>query len=86
MEKKTTIKVPEAYVPLLEEFCLLTVDQNNPNRTTIKQQEQIWRSLQKYGWVYLIINKDGTCADDEQRAQACFYSMVSFLLQSKSKS
>ena len=31
MEKKTTIKVPEAYVPLLEDIRLLTADQNNPN-------------------------------------------------------
>ena len=50
MEKKTTIKVPEAYVSLLEDSRLLTADQNNPNVTTLKQQEQIWRSVQKYGW------------------------------------
>jgi hypothetical protein len=49
MEKKTTISVPEAYVPLLEDIRLLQSDQNNPNRTTIRQQEQIWSSLQKYG-------------------------------------
>ena len=48
MEKKTAIKVPDAYLPLLEDIRLLTADQNNPNRTTIKQQEQIWKSLQKY--------------------------------------
>ena len=73
MEDKTTnLKVPEAYVPLLEDIRLLTVDQNNPNRTTIKQQEQIWRSLQKYGWAYPIItNKDGVYADGEQRAEVC---------------
>jgi hypothetical protein len=72
MEKKTTIRVPEAYVPLLEDIRLLSADQNNPNRTTVKQQEQIWRSLQKYGWAYPIItNKDGTFADGEQRAEIC---------------
>ena len=72
MEKKTTIRVPEAYVPLLEDIRLLTADQNNPNRTTVKQQEQIWRSLQKYGWAYPIItNKDGVYADGEQRAEIC---------------
>ena len=82
MEKKTTIRVPEAYVPLLEDIRLLTADQNNPNRTTVKQQEQIWRSLQKYGWAYPIItNKDGTYADGEQRAEICkqhgeFYAPV----------
>jgi len=82
MEKKTTIRVPEAYVPLLEDIRLLTADQNNPNRTTLKQQEQIWRSLQKYGWTYPIItNKDGTYADGEQRAEICkqhgeFYAPV----------
>jgi hypothetical protein len=72
LEKKTTIRVPEAYVSLLEDIRLLSADQNNPNRTTIKQQEQIWRSLQKYGWAYPIItNKDGTYADGEQRADIC---------------
>ena len=82
MENKTTLRVPEAYVPLLEDIRLLTADQNNPNRTTLKQQEQIWRSLQKYGWAYPIItNKDGVYADGEQRAEVCkqhgeFYAPV----------
>jgi hypothetical protein len=72
MEKKTTIRVPEAYVPLLEDIRLLTADQNNPNRTTLKQQEQIWMSLQKYGWTYPIItNKDGVYCDGEQMGQIC---------------
>ena len=72
MEKKTTIKVPEAYLPLLEDIRLLELDQTNPNRTTIKQQEQIWNSLQKYGWTYPILtNKDGTLVDGEQRTQIC---------------
>lgn len=82
LENKTTLKVPEAYLPLLEDIRLLTADQNNPNRTTLKQQEQIWRSLQKYGWAYPIItNKDGVYADGEQRAEVCtqhgeFYAPV----------
>jgi ParB-like chromosome segregation protein Spo0J len=82
MEKKTTIRVPEAYVPLLEDLRLLTADQNNPNTTTLKQQEQIWRSLQKYGWTYPILtNKDGTLVDGEQRTEICiqhgeFYAPV----------
>ena len=82
MESKTALTIPEAYVPLLEDIRLLTADQNNPNRTTVKQQEQIWRSLQKYGWAYPIItNKDGVYADGEQRAEVCkqhgeFYAPV----------
>jgi hypothetical protein len=81
-ESKTTLRIPEAYVPLLEDIRLLTADQNNPNRTTVKQQEQIWRSLQKYGWAYPIVtNKDGVYADGEQRAEVCkqhgeFYAPV----------
>lgn len=72
MEKKTTIRIPEAYLPLMEDIRLLQSDQNNPNRTTIRQQEQIWSSLQKYGWAYPIItNKDGVYADGEQRAEVC---------------
>jgi hypothetical protein len=72
MEKKTTIKIPEAYQPLLEDIRLLELDQNNPNVTTIRQQEQIWGSLQKYGWAYpLITNKEGTYLDGEQRGKVC---------------
>jgi hypothetical protein len=72
LEKKTTIRVPEAYLPLLEDLRLLQSDQQNPNITTIKQQEQIWKSLQKYGWAYPIVtNKDGVYLDGEQRGQVC---------------
>jgi len=41
-DKKTSIRVPDAYLPLLEDIRLLQVDQNNPNVTTIRQKEQIW--------------------------------------------
>ena len=71
-EKKTTIQVPEAYLPLVADIRLLKSDEQNPNKMTLKQQEQIWRSLQKYGWTYPIItNKEGVFADGEQRAQVC---------------
>ena len=72
MERKTTIRVPEAYLQLLEDIRLLQSDQNNPNVTTIRQQEQIWISLQKYGWTYPILcNKDGLLVDGEQRTEIC---------------
>ena len=72
MEKKTTIKVPDAYLPLLEDIRLIQKDQNNPNMTTIKQQEQIWTSLQKYGWTYPILtNKNGLLVDGETRTEIC---------------
>jgi hypothetical protein len=72
MEKKTTIKVPEAYLPLLEDIRLIEKDQTNPNVTTLRQQEQIWVSLEKYGWTYPILtNKNGTLLDGEQRTQVC---------------
>ena len=71
-EKKTTIKVPDAYLPLLEDLRLLRSDENNPNQMTAKQKDQVWHSLQKYGWTYPIItNKDGVFADGEQRAEVC---------------
>jgi ParB-like chromosome segregation protein Spo0J len=82
LEKKTTIKVPDAYLPLLEDIRLLGSDQCNPNVTTIRQQEQIWNSLQKYGWTYPILtNKDGILVDGEQRTEICkqhgeFYAPV----------
>ena len=34
MEKRTTINVPDAYMPLLEDLRLLQSDQQNPNVTT----------------------------------------------------
>jgi hypothetical protein len=72
MEKKTTIKVPEAYLPLIEDIRLLESDQNNPNVTTLRQQEEIWKSLQKYGWAYPIVaNKDGIYLDGETRGKVC---------------
>jgi len=71
-EKKTKLKVPEAYLPLIEDLRLLRSDENNPNKMTIKQKNQVWDSLQKYGWTYPIItNKDGVFADGEQRAEVC---------------
>ena len=81
-EKKTTLKVPEAYLPLLEDVRLLKSDENNPNKMTVKQQKEVWRSLKKYGWTYPIItNRDGVFADGEQRANVClgngeFYAPV----------
>ena len=72
MNIKLPLEFQKPMLPLLEDIRLLTADQNNPNRTTLKQQEQIWRSLQKYGWAYPIItNKDGVYADGEQRAEVC---------------
>lgn len=72
IEKKFSLKIPEAYLPLVEDIRLLKSDENNPNRMSLKQQQQVWRSLQKYGWTYPIItNKDGVFADGEQRAQVC---------------
>ena len=57
-------------MPLVEDLRLLKSDENNPNKMSLKQQEQVWRSLQKYGWTYPIItNRDGVFADGEQRAQ-----------------
>ena len=38
----------------------------------MRQQEQIWSSLQKYGWTYPILaNKDGVLVDGEQRSEIC---------------
>jgi hypothetical protein len=72
MEKKTKIIVPEPYVPLLEDLRNLQSDDNNPNRMTLKQKEQVWQSLTKFGWTYPIItNRDGVFADGEQRAEVC---------------
>ena len=71
-ENKTTLNIPQAYMSLIEDIRLLKSDQNNPNRMSIKQQEQVWISLQKYGWTYPIIaNKEGILVDGEQRQSIC---------------
>ena len=71
-EKKTTLQVPDAYRPLLEDIRLLKSDENNPNRMSIKQHDEVWKSLQKYGWTYpIIVNKEGVYCDGEQRADVC---------------
>lgn len=76
------IAVPDAYAGLVEDLRLLRSDDCNPNRMSSKQKEQVWMSLQRYGWTYPVItNKDGVFADGEQRAQACkdhgeFYAPV----------
>ena len=71
-EKKTTLQVPDAYRPLLEDIRLLKSDENNPNRMSIKQHDEVWKSLQKYGWAYpIIVNKEGVYCDGEQRADVC---------------
>jgi len=72
LEKKTVLRVPDAYLPLLEDLRNLQADSCNPNRMSIKQQQQVWESLKKYGWTYPIIaNKDGVFCDGEQRAEVC---------------
>jgi len=72
LEKKTVLRVPDAYLPLLEDLRNLQGDYCNPNRMSINQQQQVWESLQKYGWTYPIIaNKDGVFCDGEQRAEVC---------------
>jgi len=72
MSSQTRIRVPEAFINLIEDIRLLKSDGQNPNKMSLKQQEQIWVSLQKYGWTYPILtNKDGVFADGEQRAAVC---------------
>jgi hypothetical protein len=71
-KSKTTLNIPQAYVPLLEDIRLLKSDQNNPNRMSLKQHDEVWKSLQKYGWTYpIIVNKEGVYCDGEQRAEVC---------------
>lgn len=66
------IAIPEQYRDLVEDLRELKRDEDNPNRMTAKQHEQIWKSLTKYGWVYPVVtNKDGVFADGEQRVDVC---------------
>jgi len=71
-EKKITLKVPEAYKPLLEDIRLLKSDAQNPNKMSIKQKAEVWRSLQRHGWIYPIVtDRDGVFGDGEQRVEVC---------------
>ena len=81
-EEKTTLKIPEAYIPLLEDIRQLKPDGQNPNKMTNKQKEETWKSLQRHGWIYPIVTDlDGVFSDGEQRVQVCkdheeFYAPV----------
>ncbi len=71
-EIKTSLKVPEGYAPLLTDLRSLKSDGNNPNRMTIKQHEELWRSLQEQGWLSPIVtDQDLVFVDGEQRTQVC---------------
>lgn len=57
---------------MLEDLRNLQTDSCNPNRMSIRQHEQVWASLQKYGWTYpIIVNREGVYCDGEQRAEVC---------------
>jgi hypothetical protein len=72
MEKKTILRIPDAYLGLLEDIRLLKSDECNPNKMTNKQKERVWQSLQKHGWIYPIVTDfHGVFSDGEQRVQVC---------------
>jgi hypothetical protein len=57
---------------LLEDIRLLKSDETNPNKMTSKQKEQVWKSLQKHGWIYPVVTDlKGVFGDGEQRVQVC---------------
>jgi len=71
-ERKTSLKVPDAYRSLLEDIRNLKSDETNPNRMTNKQKAEVWKSLKKHGWIYPIVTDlQGIFGDGEQRVQVC---------------
>lgn len=69
---ETQIKCPDAFKSLLMDLRELKADGNNPNKMTVKQKEELWKSLLRFGWTDPIItNKDGVFADGEQRVNVC---------------
>jgi len=71
-DAETEIRVPEEYKPLIEDLRLLTKDGDNPNKMTKSLREGLWRSLQKFGWIYPILaSKEGILGDGEQRIETC---------------
>ena len=72
LEAKTILRVPDWAKPLLEDIRNLHSDGNNPNRMTNKQKEELWKSLEEFGWTDPILtNKDGVYTDGEQRVSVC---------------
>jgi hypothetical protein len=82
LEVKTTLRIPYFMKPILEDIRLLRSDGNNPNRMTNKQKEELWKSLEEFGWTDPILtNQDGVFTDGEQRVSVCiahgdFYAPV----------
>jgi len=71
-DAKTEIRVPDEYRPLLEDLRELTKDGENPNRMTKRAREGLWKSMQKYGWIYpILVDKKGMLGDGEQRLETC---------------
>ena len=64
MKAKTTLRVPDFMKPILEDIRNLRSDGHNPNRMTNKQKEELWKSLEEFGWTDPILtDNDGVYAD-----------------------
>ena len=71
-DAETTIKVPEEYRPLLEDLRELIKDGENPNHMSKRAREGLWKSMQKYGWIYpILVDQKGMLGDGEQRLETC---------------
>ncbi len=71
-EIKTSLKVPQQFAHMVMDIRLLKSDGDNPNKMTIKQHEELWKSLQKHGWMSPIVADESLLfCDGEQRAQVC---------------
>ena len=71
-ESKQTLEIPLIKDTRIEDLRLLKHHEGNPNRMTLKQKEQLWHSLQRYGWLWPIVtDSNGTVADGEQRIDVC---------------
>lgn len=67
-QAKPCLTVPPEYQDMLEDLRNVSRDGDNPNRMTAEQEEQVWKSLKKFGWVYPVLtNRDGVLADGEHR-------------------
>ena len=71
-DAETTLKVPEEYRPLLEDLRELIKDGENPNHMSKRAREGLWKSMQKYGWIYpILVDQKGMLGDGEQRLETC---------------
>jgi len=66
------LRFVEEYKHLYVDLRTLKKDGQNPNQMLPSQKKALWKSLEKWSWVYPILtNRDGVVGNGEQRLDVC---------------